>query len=196
MEAMGGETAFLAKLDSLFSLDTIITGENISSDISGLIGQYAHGNEPSHHIAYLYNYAGKPWKTADRVREILTTQYDDTPFGLSGNEDCGQMTAWYVLSALGIYPVNPAEAAWVIGSPLFPETILDLGGGKSFTIRAKGVSAENRYIQSALLNGRPYQLSYLWHSSVAPGGVLAPPPALERILLPRLNPMEHDQRRR
>lgn len=172
MEAMGGETAFLAKLDSLFSLDTIITGENVSSDISGLIGQYAHGNEPSHHIAYLYNYAGKPWKTADRVREILATQYDDTPFGLSGNEDCGQMTAWYVLSALGIYPVNPAEAAWVIGSPLFPETVIDLGGGKRFTIRAKGVSAENRYIQSALLNGRPYRLSYLWHSSVAPGGIL------------------------
>jgi len=172
MEAMGGEGAFLAKLDSLFTLDTIITGENVSSDISGLIGQYAHGNEPSHHIAYLYNYAGEPWKTADRIREIRETQYDDTPFGLSGNEDCGQMTAWYVLSALGIYPVNPAEAAWVIGSPLFPESIIDLGGGKTFTIRALGVSAENRYIQSARLNGNPYGRNFLWHSSVAPGGVL------------------------
>jgi putative alpha-1,2-mannosidase len=124
----GGEERFLAKLDSLFELDTIITGENVSADITGLIGQYAHGNEPSHHIAYLYNYAGRPWKTADRVREILATQYDDTPFGLSGNEDCGQMSAWYVLSALGIYPVNPAEGTWVLGSPLFPEATLDLGG--------------------------------------------------------------------
>jgi hypothetical protein len=172
MEGMGGREPFLAKLDSLFTLDTVITGENVSSDISGLIGQYAHGNEPSHHIAYLYNYAGEPWKTADRVREILATQYDDTPFGLSGNEDCGQMTAWYVLSALGIYPVNPAEGAWIIGSPLFPESIVDLGGGNTFTIRAHGVSAENRYIQSVRLNGQPYRRTFLWHSSVAPGGLL------------------------
>ena len=113
-------------------MDSEITGENVSADISGLIGQYAHGNEPSHHIAYLYNYAGQPWKTADRVREILRTQYDDTPFGLSGNEDCGQMTAWYVLSALGIYPVNPADGNWVLGTPLFPEATIDLGGGKFY----------------------------------------------------------------
>jgi len=172
MDAMGGEERFLAKLDSLFEMDTVITGENVSSDISGLIGQYAHGNEPSHHIAYLYNYAGRPWKTADRVREILATQYDDTPFGLSGNEDCGQMTAWYVLSALGIYPVNPAEGTWVLGSPLFPEATLDLGGGRRFTIRAPGVSQENRYVQSARLNGRPLERSFLRHAEVAPGGVL------------------------
>ncbi len=172
MDAMGGRAAFLAKLDSLFELDTIITGENISADISGLIGQYAHGNEPSHHIAYLYNYAGAPWRTADRIRDILATQYDDTPFGLSGNEDCGQMTAWYVLSALGIYPVNPAEAGWVIGSPLFPETVIDVGGRKSFTVRAIGTSEENRYIQSVRLNGAPYGRSYLWHEAIASGGVL------------------------
>jgi len=172
MEAMGGKESFLAKLDSLFEIDTIVTGENVSADISGLIGQYAHGNEPSHHIAYLYNYAGAPWKTADRVREILATQYDDTPFGLSGNEDCGQMTAWYVLSALGIYPVNPAEAGWVIGSPIFPEAVIDLGGRRSFIIRANGVSEENRYIQSARLNGTPYGRSYLWHEAVAAGGIL------------------------
>jgi len=172
IQAMGGEEAFLAKLDSLFELDTIITGENVSADISGLIGQYAHGNEPSHHIAYLYNYARAPWKTADRVREILATQYDDTPFGLSGNEDCGQMTAWYVLSALGLYPVNPAEAAWVLGSPLFPEAVIDLGNGRTFVIRALGVSDENRYVQRARLNGKPYGRTYLWHADVAAGGIL------------------------
>ena len=172
MEAMGGREAFLAKLDSLFTLDTIITGENVSADISGLMGQYAHGNEPSHHIAYLYNYAGQPWKTADRVREILATQYDDTPFGLSGNEDCGQMTAWYVLSALGFYPVNPAEAAWVVGSPLFPEAIVELGGDRRLTIRAHGVSEENRYVQSVRLNGRPHYRTFLRHSELAEGGLL------------------------
>jgi len=172
IQGMGGEEAFLAKLDSLFESDTIVTGENVSADISGLIGQYAHGNEPSHHIAYLYSYARAPWKTADRVREILATQYGDTPFGLSGNEDCGQMTAWYVLSALGIYPVNPAEGTWVIGSPLFPEAVVDLGNGRTFTIQAHGVSAENRYIQWARLNGAPYGRSYLWHEDIAGGGVL------------------------
>jgi predicted alpha-1,2-mannosidase len=172
MEAMGGEEPFLAKLDSLFELDTIITGDNVSADITGLIGQYAHGNEPSHHIAYLYNYVGRPWKTAERVREILATQYDDTPFGLSGNEDCGQMSAWYVLSALGIYPVNPAEGTWVLGSPLFPEASLDLGGGRRFTVRAPEVSEENRYVQSARLNGRPLERSFLRHGEIAAGGVL------------------------
>jgi predicted alpha-1,2-mannosidase len=172
MEGMGGEEAFLMKLDSLFEMDSEITGENVSADISGLIGQYAHGNEPSHHIAYLYNYAGRPWKTADRVREILETQYDDTPFGLSGNEDCGQMTAWYVLSAMGIYPVNPADGNWVLGSPLFPETTIHVGGGKIFTIRAPGVSGEKPYIQAARLNGAPLRRSYIKHDEIAGGGVL------------------------
>ncbi len=172
MEGMGGEEAFLTKLDSLFEMDSEITGENVSADISGLIGQYAHGNEPSHHIAYLYNYAGQPWKTADRVREILRTQYDDTPFGLSGNEDCGQMTAWYVLSAMGIYPVNPADGNWVLGSPLFPEVSIDLGGGRTFIVRAPNVSGEARYVQSANLNGTPLTRSYLTHDEIADGGVL------------------------
>ncbi len=172
MEGMGGEEAFLAKLDSLFEIESTLTGDRVSPDITGMIGQYAHGNEPSHHIAYLYNYAGRPWRTADRVREILSTQYNATPFGLSGNEDCGQMTAWYVLSALGIYPGNPAEAAWVLGSPIFDEAVLELGGGRTFTIRARGVSEENRYIQSARLNGEPYRRSFLWHASLSPGGVL------------------------
>ncbi len=172
MEGMGGEETFLAKLDSLFEMDSEITGENPSADISGLIGQYAHGNEPSHHIAYLYNYAGKPWKTADRVRKILETQYDDTPFGLSGNEDCGQMTAWYVLSALGIYPVNPADGNWVLGSPLFPESTIEVGSGRTFTILAPGVSAENPYIQEASLNGTPLRRTYLGYREIVDGGVL------------------------
>ncbi len=172
IEGMGGEAPFLTKLDSLFEMDSMITGENVSADISGLIGQYAHGNEPSHHIAYLYNYAGQPWKTAELVKEILRTQYDDTPFGLSGNEDCGQMTAWYVLSALGIYPVNPADGIWVLGSPLFPEATIDLGGGRSFTIRAPGVSAEAPYIQSAHLNGEPLTRTYLRHDEITGGGTL------------------------
>ncbi|MFO8174992.1 MAG: GH92 family glycosyl hydrolase [Longimicrobiales bacterium] len=172
MEAMGGSEAFLAKLDSLFEMDTLITGENVSADISGLMGQYAHGNEPSHHIAYLYNYAGRPWKTAERVREILATRYDDTPFGLSGNEDCGQMTAWYVLSALGLYPVNPAEGAWIIGSPIFPEAVVELGGGRTLTIRAHGVSEESRYVQSVRLNGLPHERTFLRHADLASGGKL------------------------
>ncbi len=172
MEAMGGEEAFLLKLDSLFEMESTLHGERVSPDITGMIGQYAHGNEPSHHIAYLYHYAGRPWRTADRVRRILATQYDDTPFGLSGNEDCGQMTAWYVLSALGLYPVNPAEGAWVLGSPLFPEAVIHLGQGRTFVIRAPDTSEENRYVQRATLNGRPHGRSYLWHSSIARGGVL------------------------
>jgi len=172
IEGMGGEDTFLTKLDSLFEMDSVITGENVSSDISGLIGQYAHGNEPSHHIAYLYNYAGQPWKTADRVREILRTQYDDTPFGLSGNEDCGQMTAWAVLSTLGLYQVNPADGNWVLGSPQFPEATLEVGGGRTFTILAPGVSDENPYVQSARLNGRPLPRTFLRHEEIAEGGVL------------------------
>ncbi len=170
--AMGGDGPFVAKLDSLFEADTVVTGENVSPDISGLIGQYAHGNEPSHHIAYLYSFAGAPWKTADRVREILETRYGDGPDGLAGNEDCGQMSAWYVLSALGFYPVNPVGGVYVLGSPLFPEAILDVGGGRTFTIRAPGVSERNRYVQSARLNGRPYTKAYLLHSDLVKGGVL------------------------
>jgi mannosidase alpha-like ER degradation enhancer 2 len=172
IDAMGGEEIFLARLDSLFGIDSTLHGERISPDITGMIGQYAHGNEPSHHIAYLYSYAGAPSRTAERVRGILDTQYDDTPFGLSGNEDCGQMSAWYVLSALGFYPVNPAEGTYVLGSPLFPEARMAVGDERWFTVRARGSSGENRYIQSARLNGKPYDLAYLLHEDVAAGGVL------------------------
>jgi len=172
IELMGGDAAFIAKLDSLFTIDTVLTGENVAPDISGMIGQYAHGNEPSHHIAYLYSYAGAPWKTQERVRTILETLYDATPEGLAGNEDCGQMSAWYVLSALGFYPVNPADGVYVIGSPVFPEATIELAGGGQFTVRAKGASLENRYIQSATLDGRPFARSFIRHSDIVRGGTL------------------------
>ncbi|MGD2069271.1 MAG: GH92 family glycosyl hydrolase, partial [Gemmatimonadota bacterium] len=172
IDAMGGDDAFVRKLDSLFEADTVVTGENVSPDISGLIGQYAHGNEPSHHIAYLYHWAGRPWRSADRVRQILATQYGDRPDGLAGNEDCGQMSAWYVASAVGLYPVDPVGGTWVIGSPLFEETTLDVGGGRTFTVRAAGVSDSLRYVRAARLNGRPLERSWLHHGEVVAGGVL------------------------
>jgi predicted alpha-1,2-mannosidase len=172
IDLMGGDETFIAKLDSLFTLDTTVTGENASPDISGMIGQYAHGNEPSHHIAYLYSYAGAPWKTQARVRAIMETMYRAAPDGLAGNEDCGQMSAWYVLSALGFYPVNPAEALYVIGSPLFEEAVIELADGATFTVRANGVSPENGYIQSATLNGRPFDRGFIRHEEIVRGGTL------------------------
>ncbi|RMG67784.1 MAG: glycoside hydrolase family 92 protein, partial [Bacteroidetes bacterium] len=168
----GGREPFITKLDSLFEIDSEIRGEFASADISGLVGQYAHGNEPSHHIAYLYSYAGAPAKAADRLRHIMATQYSTAPDGLCGNEDCGQMSAWYVFSAMGFYPVNPAEGVYVLGSPLFARTEIDLPGGKTFALVAEGVSQENRYIQAATLNGQPLERVYLTHEEVVAGGEL------------------------
>ncbi|HXC05362.1 MAG TPA: glycoside hydrolase family 92 protein, partial [Bacteroidia bacterium] len=133
IELMGGKDKFGAKLDSLFSANSQTTGRD-QADISGMIGQYAHGNEPSHHIAYLYNYCGQPWKTQDLVYRILTQFYKSTPDGLIGNEDCGQMSAWYVLSAMGFYSVTPGSPGYSIGTPLFPEIRIHLENGKLFTI--------------------------------------------------------------
>src|SRR5690606_25236360 len=130
----GGTEPFINMLDSLFNENSIITGDNVSPDISGLIGQYAHGNEPSHHIAYLYNYAGSPWKTQERVQQIMASMYKPTPDGISGNEDCGQMSAWYVFSAMGFYPVNPASGIYVLGSPLFEKISIDVGNSKQFEL--------------------------------------------------------------
>ncbi len=171
IEIHGGEQQFLTKLDSLFSIESIKV-EGASADITGLIGQYAHGNEPSHHISYLYTYAGKQWKTAEKVREICTTMYNDKPDGLCGNEDCGQMSAWYVLSSMGFYPVNPANGAYVFGSPLFNKVEIALPGGKTFSIIAENNSAENIYIQSAELNGNPYTKSFITHKDILNGGTL------------------------
>jgi len=168
----GGQAAFIKKLDALFNESSEITCANTSPDISGLIGQYAHGNEPSHHIAYLYNYAGAPWKTQQMVRQIMKTMYKATPDGISGNEDCGQMSAWYVFSAMGLYPVNPASGVYVIGSPLFEEVSIKVSDGKHFRVTAAGVSDQNLYIQSASLNGKPLNRSYITHAEVMAGGDL------------------------
>ena len=169
----GDNEQFSQKLDSLFSVSSEIKGEFASADISGLIGQYAHGNEPSHHIAYLYNYAGMPWKTQEKVKAICTSQYNETPAGLCGNEDCGQMSAWYVFSALGFYPVNPAQGVYVIGTPMFAEAEIKLEEGKTFKVIASQLSNDNLYIQSATLNGQPLDRSYIYHKELMNGGELA-----------------------
>ncbi|MTI86769.1 MAG: glycoside hydrolase family 92 protein [Balneolaceae bacterium] len=169
---MGGDDAFSARLDSMFEMSSIITGDDVSPDISGMIGQYAHGNEPSHHIAYLHNYTGKPWKTQKRVSQIMDSLYFSGPEGLSGNEDCGQMSAWYVFSAMGFYPVNPASGVYAIGSPIFEEIEIQLSGDKTFKVIAKGASDDKPYIQSATLNGKIFERSYITHQEITAGGKL------------------------
>ncbi|MFO7446446.1 MAG: GH92 family glycosyl hydrolase [Ignavibacteriaceae bacterium] len=169
---MGGDENFVSKLDELFTTNPELTGR-FQPDISGLIGQYAHGNEPSHHMAYLYNYAGVPWKTQQRVHEVLTTLYSDQPDGLSGNEDCGQMSAWYVLSSIGFYPVCPGDNNYIIGTPLFDKVVINTGDGKKFTVTADNLSDKNIYIQSAKLNGKEYSYSYIKHSDIISGGELS-----------------------
>jgi predicted alpha-1,2-mannosidase len=168
---LDGDERFIESLDSVFTASTELRGRD-QPDISGMIGQYAHGNEPSHHMAYLYNYAGAPWKTQERVRDILTSLYTTGREGLCGNEDCGQMSAWYVLSAMGFYPVCPGREDYAIGSPLLPRAVIDVGGGRTFTIVADGVSRTNKYIQSARLNGKAYTRSYIRHSDIVNGGEL------------------------
>ncbi|HEX7335427.1 MAG TPA: GH92 family glycosyl hydrolase [Pyrinomonadaceae bacterium] len=171
IELMGGREQFARKLDQMFAAESRTTGRE-QVDITGLIGQYAHGNEPSHHMAYLYNYVGQPWKTQSRVRQIMDEFYKPEPDGLIGNEDCGQMSAWYVLSAAGFYPVTPGSTLYAIGSPLFPEVRFNLESGKSFVVRAVNASERNVYIQSATLNGKSYNKSYLHHGDLMNGGEL------------------------
>lgn len=169
---MGGEDAFEKKLDDMFNATTLLTGRN-QADITGLIGQYAHGNEPSHHMAYLYNYIGKPEKTQKMVRRIMKEMYTDQPDGLCGNEDCGQMSAWYVMSAIGIYPVTPGSNQYIIGSPLFDEVTIDVGDGRTFTVVARNNSSENIYISSSTLNGKAFHYTYLNHEEIMKGGILS-----------------------
>jgi len=168
----GGNEIFAERLEQLFTESSEITGDNISNDISGLIGQYAHGNEPSHHIAYLFNHANKPWRTQYWVREILKTQYNTTPNGLSGNEDCGQMSAWYVLSSIGLYSMNPASGDYEIGSPIFEKSTITISEEKKFMIEAKHVSDKNIYIQSATLNGKVFNQTFISHQQILDGGTL------------------------
>ena len=170
VECHGSRELAIARLDSLFVAPSDV-GEDAVPDMSGFIGQYVHGNEPSHHIIYFYTMLEQPWKTADRVREVLTTLYNDTPEGLCGNEDVGQMSAWYILSALGFYQVEPAGGRYYFGTPLFERATVKVAGGK-FDIIAKGNSPSNRYIQSIKLNGKPYKKLYIDHADVAAGGTL------------------------
>ncbi|GGH11738.1 GH92 family glycosyl hydrolase [Pedobacter zeae] len=169
IKLFGGDKPFVNKLDSLFSVKADL-GENSSPDISGLIGNYAQGNEPGHHITYLYAYAGMPWKTADLIRKIDHDFYSSKPDGLCGNEDVGQMSAWYVFSAMGFYPVNPANGAYVFGTPLLNHATITLAGNKKFNIKVIGNSAENKYIQKIILNGKPYNKSYILHKAIVAGG--------------------------
>lgn len=171
IKLFGGKRPFVTKLDSLFTISGDL-GENASPDISGLIGQYAHGNEPSHHILYMYNYVGQHDKTAEKVREVLKTMYHNDFDGLSGNEDVGQMSAWYILSSLGIYQVEPAGGRYMFGSPLFDKAIVNVGQGKTFTIIAHNNSAKNVYVQQIKLNGRPYKKLYIDYKDIVSGGTL------------------------
>ncbi|MBC2607513.1 GH92 family glycosyl hydrolase [Pelagicoccus albus] len=171
VELYGGDENFKNALDALFNAPSDLAGRH-QPDVSGLIGQYAHGNEPSHHVAYLYNYIGVPSETQRRIRETLLTMYSTDPDGLSGNEDCGQMSAWYILSSIGIYQVAPGSLQYSIGSPLFDKASIDLGNGKAFTVIAKNQADENAYIQSISLNGKPLERSYLTHEEIMSGSTL------------------------
>jgi predicted alpha-1,2-mannosidase len=167
----GSKDSFLRKLDSLFIVSGNM-GAEASPDISGLIGQYAHGNEPSHHILYLYAVVGEPAGTAEKVREALETMYTDQPAGLCGNEDVGQMSSWYVLSALGFYQVEPAGGRYYFGSPVMDEASIRVGDGKVFKITAKNNGRDNKYIKSVALNGKPYDKPYIDFKDIKAGGAL------------------------
>ena len=170
VELMGGRDAFIGKLDSLFTADSKLEGESTSVDISGLIGQYAHGNEPSHHIAHLYNYVGQPWRTQEIVDEVLHTLYFNNPNGLSGNEDCGQMSAWYVLNAMGFYQVCPGSPIYSVGRPIFDKVTINLPNGKVFEIIANNNSRTNKYIQSIRLDNILLESPFFMHSDIMKGG--------------------------
>ncbi|TXD46367.1 GH92 family glycosyl hydrolase [Polaribacter sp. IC073] len=172
IEIHGSNEVFASRLEQLFTESSEITGDNVSADITGLIGQYAHGNEPSHHIAYMFNHAEQPWRTQFWARHIMDTQYNTTPNGLSGNEDCGQMSAWYVLSSMGLYPMNPASGEYEIGTPIFEKATMNLPNGKTFTIEAENVSDKNIYIQSATFNGKDFNKTAISHQDILKGGTL------------------------
>jgi predicted alpha-1,2-mannosidase len=171
IEAMGGDSAFVEKLDKLFNQSTDLPPD-MPPDVSGMVGQYAHGNEPSHHIAYMYNYAGAPHKTQARIRSLLETQYDNKPDGMAGNEDCGQMSAWFVISSLGFYAVDPVSTKYDFGTPLFDRVEMTVGGGRKLVIEAKRESASAIYIQSVVLNGVTVKGLTVGHAELAKGGSL------------------------
>lgn len=168
----GGEETFCKMLDSLFVIETDDEKYKEVEDIAGLIGQYAQGNEPSQHIAYLYNYAGKPWKTQEKIHRIMNHLFDNTPSGICGNEDCGQMSAWYIFSSLGFYPVCPGSNEYVFGTPSIPKAVITLENGKQFSVLAENLSDENKYIQSVTLNGNGINRSFIKHDEILAGGTL------------------------
>ena len=168
IKLFGGKEPFLKKLDQFFSLQL----KSNLADVTGLIGQYAHGNEPSHHVAYLYTLAGRPWRTQELIRQIFDTQYRPTVDGLCGNDDCGQMSAWYMLSAMGFYPVNPVSAQYVFGAPQIKKITVHLQNGKTFTVIANGLSEANKYVESITLNGKKLSKNYIDHAAIMNGGTL------------------------
>ncbi|MDP4207094.1 MAG: glycoside hydrolase family 92 protein, partial [Bacteroidota bacterium] len=169
---MGGKEKMISKLDQLFLESSVIKGENSSPDISGLIGQYAHGNEPFHHVIYMFNALGAPWKTQEKADMVMKTLYTSKPDGLCGNDDCGQMSAWYAFNAMGLYPANAVSGRYELGSPRFTKTEIKLANGKVFRIMAPGVSKTNIYIQSAMLNGKPLSRTFITHKELLAGGEL------------------------
>lgn len=172
IDLVGGENIFIDKLDDLFSTSSELVGEDVSGDISGLIGQYAHGNEPSHHISHMYNFVGQPWKTQELVDKIMSELYFNHPNGLAGNEDCGQMSAWYVLNAMGFYSFNPGDNTYSVGRPIFDEVQINLPSGKIFTIKANNNSKANKYVQSAYMNGEKLLEPFFTHQQIVDGGIL------------------------
>ena len=171
IELFGGDEEFITKLDAFF-VNNDSMGETASADITGLIGQYAHGNEPSHHIAYMYAYAGQQWKVAEKVRFIMDEFYTDKPDGVIGNEDCGQMSAWYVMSSMGFYQENPSDGVFVFGSPRFDKMTVKVRGNNTLIIEAENNSKENIYIQEVYFNGKPYEKSYITYDELIAGGTL------------------------
>jgi predicted alpha-1,2-mannosidase len=169
IQAMGGSQKFTLKLDSLYNAPD---APKSGLKNNGFYGLSEFSNEPSHHVPYLYSYVGRPWQTAERVNYIETRFYSNQPDGLCGNDDCGQMSAWYVLSSIGFYPVNPANGEYVFGTPLASESAITLGNGKQFVVKAENLNKQNIYIQKVTLNGVPYTCSYINHSDILNGGEL------------------------
>lgn len=172
IDLMGGKEACALKLDSLFFLQNTSESTGFVSDVTGLIGQYAHGNEPSHHVAYFYNFLDQPWKTQELIREIFDRFYQPKPDGLCGNDDCGQMSAWYIFSAMGFYPFDPVSMEYVIGAPQIPKASIKLANGKEFIMEALHFSKKNKYVKSVMLNGKPLEGFKITHTDIISGGKL------------------------
>ena len=170
MSLTGGNKAFVAKLDTFFTVS--YQSGALNDNASGFVGQYAHGNEPSHHVAYLYACAGEPWKTQKYVAYIMNELYNDSSSGYAGNDDCGEMSAWYVFGALGFYPVNPVSGEYVIGTPMLEEAVIQLPGRKTFTVKAPRKEDNEVYICSMKLNGEKYTKNYITHQDIMKGGIL------------------------